>query len=238
MTRTMRSAKQAGSSLAILPLTCDNDSKDPRICANRPGAWYDWLEPNMHQNTAPCLHCGGGVTRSPEDGRSQRRKYCSDQCRDYRTPHPRAPYGERFAARLVPSGECLEFGGHRNQHGYGVIQPPSGGTQLAHRFAWAEHNKREIPVGMVIMHSCDNPPCCNPAHLVLATQADNMRDRDDKGRTLQGTDCKRAKYGPEVVAEVRRLSSEGVPQRAIREATGVSVSQISYIVNFKSRRIA
>ncbi len=55
----------------------------------------------------------------------------------------------------------------------------------AHRFAWMLCNGR-IPEGMVIMHSCDVPLCVNPAHLKLGTQADNVADRDIKGRTAKG----------------------------------------------------
>ena len=55
----------------------------------------------------------------------------------------------------------------------------------AHRFAWMLYNGR-IPEGMVIMHSCDVPLCVNPAHLKLGTQAENVADRDSKGRTAKG----------------------------------------------------
>ena len=51
-----------------------------------------------------------------------------------------------------------------------------------HRIAWEAHNAEPIPEGMIVMHTCDNPPCCNPAHLVLGTPKDNTHDAISKGR--------------------------------------------------------
>lgn len=45
-----------------------------------------------------------------------------------------------------------------------------------------ELTKGHIPAGMIVMHTCDNPPCCNPSHLVLGTQAENLADMRAKGR--------------------------------------------------------
>lgn len=39
-----------------------------------------------------------------------------------------------------------------------------------------------VPAGHHVLHSCDNPPCCNPAHLFTGTQTDNVRDAILKGR--------------------------------------------------------
>lgn len=55
----------------------------------------------------------------------------------------------------------------------------------AHRVAWIlAHGS--IPEGMQVLHRCDNTRCVNPGHLFLGTPADNMADRDAKGRGMKG----------------------------------------------------
>lgn len=85
---------------------------------------------------------------------------------------------ERY--RETPTG-CWEFTGGRSGSGYGVISQ-AGKSLLAHRVSYELH-KGPIPDGMVVMHSCDNPPCINPAHLSTGTAGDNNRDRSRKGRS-------------------------------------------------------
>lgn len=55
---------------------------------------------------------------------------------------------------------------------------------LAHVAAWWAWYGR-WPTG-VLMHQCDNPACCNPAHLIEGTHAQNMQERNDRGRTAHG----------------------------------------------------
>lgn len=52
----------------------------------------------------------------------------------------------------------------------------------AHVAAWEKKHGRVVPPGMVVMHSCDNPPCVNEEHLVLGTVAENNRQMFAKGR--------------------------------------------------------
>lgn len=57
----------------------------------------------------------------------------------------------------------------------------AGRQVYAHRYAWVLANGPIAP-GLVVCHTCDNPPCINVDHLFIGTQADNVRDMYAKGR--------------------------------------------------------
>lgn len=90
---------------------------------------------------------------------------------------------ESLAARtVVATSGCHEYTGSRSPRGYGQVYRGRGKRPYhAHRLAW-ELAHGPIPAGMHILHTCDNPPCVNPAHLSLGTHADNMADMARKGR--------------------------------------------------------
>jgi hypothetical protein len=94
----------------------------------------------------------------------------------------------RFRAR-VPShlSGCQPWQGYRLKAGYGMLNTgpqPDGkhGLRYAHRLAWELANGRRLRDGEVVRHTCDNPPCCNPAHLLVGTQADNIEDAAAQGK--------------------------------------------------------
>jgi hypothetical protein len=91
---------------------------------------------------------------------------------------------------------------------------------------------------LCVLHSCDNPPCHNPDHLFLGTHQDNADDKMAKGR-WRGGDCKgeknsNSKLTWKKVEEIRARYIPGVVTQAVlAKEYGVSVPQISYIVNNK-----
>ena len=88
---------------------------------------------------------------------------------------------ERIAAHVAPGvNGCVEWTGHVDRKGYGRVSI-EGRQVFAHRVAW-ELAHGPIPDGLCVLHHCDNPPCCNPAHLFLGTIRDNNLDMSAKGR--------------------------------------------------------
>lgn len=68
---------------------------------------------------------------------------------------------------------------------YGEFATRPGVPALASRLAWELTYAEKIPDTLCALHSCDNPPCCNPKHLFLGTRGDNSRDKHAKGRDWQ-----------------------------------------------------
>jgi hypothetical protein len=99
---------------------------------------------------------------------------------------------DRFWAKTVRQGRCRIWIGALDKDGYGKFtinsrtQNNKHGLRAqkhirAHRAAY-ELTKGPIPPGMVVLHSCDNPQCCEPRHLRAGTQAENRREASRKGR--------------------------------------------------------
>lgn len=111
--------------------------------------------------------------------------------------------------------ECWPWLGPVNFRGYGRLS-----SEQAHRIAFALANQR-APV-LDVLHRCDNPPCCNPAHLFEGDAKANMADAALKGRVPEGTGHWNVKLTPEVVLAMREARAAQVPYRQIAAQFGVS----------------
>lgn len=146
---------------------------------------------------------------------------------------------EKFWPRVDTSGDCWIWTGARQSQGYGMVQVRTGervGTvsKLTHRVAY--HLARgPFPDHLHVLHKCDNPPCCNPAHLFLGTAADNAADKVAKGRAraVHGEAHQSAKLTATDVLEIRRRVSSGEMQSVVASAFKVSRASIWQIVHRK-----
>lgn len=87
---------------------------------------------------------------------------------------------DRFLAKIQKTETCWLWTAMTNAGGYGRIKIGRK-NEIASRVSYKIY-KGAIPAGMLVLHHCDNPPCVNPEHLFLGTQADNMNDMYQKQR--------------------------------------------------------
>jgi DNA invertase Pin-like site-specific DNA recombinase len=99
-----------------------------------------------------------------------------------------------------------------------------------------------VAEGLGVLHKCDRPPCCNPEHLFVGTQLENMADCKNKGRHVHGEIVARKKRGtlnPQAkltIGDVLKMRSQrqiGKSHSRLAEAFGISRAQVSRILSGK-----
>lgn len=147
--------------------------------------------------------------------------------------------------------DCWPWHGRLNiANGHGRIdRPKNEGPILSHRLAW-RYTNGPIPPGLCVLHRCDNPPCCNPAHLFIGTLGDNNADRHTKERdatgkrsgrhthpetTVRGERIFTAKLSIGNVLDIRRrYANGGITQRQLAAEYGVRQLHIWNIIHRNS----
>jgi hypothetical protein len=135
------------------------------------------------------------------------------------------------------------FGKEENTlKGYGQTGGSIDGKRwhrLCHRAAYEVLIGRPLAADECVLHRCDNPPCCNPAHLFLGDRNDNCQDKMDKGRhnykTHHGSKHGMSKVTDEIVIEMRELyAAKKMTQTGLAERFGLSQASVWAILHRKT----
>lgn len=139
--------------------------------------------------------------------------------------------------------ECWPWKGYRNEDGYGRTWINDKGY-YAHRviFNLVHPNVIELSAPKsthdqgFLLHTCDNPSCCNPSHLFVGTHADNMADKVKKGRSpnFSGDNGPRCKLTMVQANEIREKRKNNVSAKQLANDYGISLSSIKTLLAGKS----
>lgn len=180
------------------------------------------MRPHVFQpRTRACKRCGAIFV--VVHARHKHQVFCSVLCsaRSRPTSDPAA----RFWVNVSIAGpdDCWPWNATRQWSGYGRFYF-NGRLDGSHRVAWIlTHGP--VHDGLFVLHRCDNPPCCNPNHLLVGSSADNSRDMTIRLR--HGS----MKLSPTQVIEIRQRAATGETHRALARIFGVTKSTVSYAVN-------
>jgi hypothetical protein len=134
---------------------------------------------------------------------------------------------------------CWEWQGSHLPSGHGLFGVKVDGTWthiIASRQAWILINERPMPQALYSCHHCDNPPCCNPWHLFVGTQRDNMQDARRKGRVQRcaGESSSVARLNNAAIALIWSMHKEGIGAVATAKHLQVSTGAVQAVLEYRT----
>lgn len=141
---------------------------------------------------------------------------------------------QRFAELIEIGNGCWTWLGKLDRDGYAKVSWAP--IWRASRFSYTEF-VGPIPDGMIVCHTCDNRACVNPDHLWLGTNADNMMDRNLKGRQAR-RDRIRESLSVDAAMEAHRNMHDGMTNTEACRVYGISEGQASNIRNRRTWHFA
>lgn len=120
-----------------------------------------------------------------------------------------------FIPCYLPDDECWEYQGTRTSDGYGTFgRSPK---TMAHRTMYQEYYGDTLIGNDIVRHTCDNPACCNPHHLLKGTHSDNVNDCIARNRRASraGENNGRARLNRQTVDDIRKINSSGMWSNAL-----------------------
>lgn len=140
---------------------------------------------------------------------------------------------ERFWEKVNKTETCWLWTGALLKTGYGSIRI-NRKAERAHRVAY-ELEVGPIPAGKILRHTCDNPRCVNPAHLIPGTHAENTQDALERKQHLVGERDPKAKLSNSDITAIRTLLAGGATGRYVARLFKVTEGHISMIKSGKHR---
>lgn len=130
---------------------------------------------------------------------------------------------QRFWKSVEKTDKCWLWRAGRDHDGYGIFGAKIFGVRVhsAHRYSHMLATGEILSPAILVMHSCDNPPCVNPAHLSSGTWADNTADMISKGRHLDRVRIHANKIAKLSEDQVRSILRDGRPYAEIAAEFGV-----------------
>jgi len=135
--------------------------------------------------------------------------------------------------------DCWEWKGWIGAGGYGRTQI-NGMSYYAHRVIFDLANPNTITLAGpknpkafgFLMHTCDNPPCCNPKHLVVGDHKKNMEDKVSKGRSadFSGDKGPRCKLTMDQVRQARQMKQNGISTKKLAELFNISLASMKSLI--------
>ncbi len=132
------------------------------------------------------------------------------------TPDPEEYFWNNIKKDTITG--CWNWKGNMFNTGYGQFKNKrmaNGRPIGASRAAWLLFRKADLKRFEFVCHRCDNPRCCNPDHLFVGTQKQNMEDCVEKVRINRGEDRPQAKLTEDDVRQMRKARQMGCPWRVI-----------------------
>lgn len=124
--------------------------------------------------------------------------------------------------------ECWPFQGKSLVRGYGVVS----GLRVARFICKMFHGP--VLHSQHACHSCDNPVCCNPAHLWPGTPTQNNRDSMSKGRRPKGSMVPTAKLTEECVRIIRNMPFEIISYKEVADLLGCNHSTVRRVALYET----
>jgi hypothetical protein len=146
---------------------------------------------------------------------------------------------ERIRQHAIASADanaCHGWSGYTNENGYAVVNF-GGRVVLAHKSVLEQKLGRKLRDGEVSRHTCHVRHCTNERHLVPGSQADNVRDMVEAGRSLIGEADPASKLTERDVLDIRERASLGrVNYEALGRLHGVTGACIKKVIKGKTWR--